>query len=198
VLAESGEDAEVRARFVHNIVDAANRLVDTSRALLVLARAEAGTEPPRPEVLELNRVLSTVFAREHTRECEIDVTCPRDATVLADYDMLVLALGALRDNACRHAAGSPITVGVAEVASGERAEIEIVSDGSRVAAGSGDLSRMAERFVSGEGRDSGGFGIGLSIAERAARLLGGGLSLAADDRHVRARIEIPTAAARAG
>jgi two-component system phosphate regulon sensor histidine kinase PhoR len=195
VLEEGGHDEEVRERFVGNIVEATARLVNTSRALLVLARAEAGVEPPRLELLRLKPLLTSAFAPERMPGCDVTINCPGDAVALADHDLLQLALGALRDNAFAHAGGMPVTVGVAEIEEGASLEIEIRSDGTRLPA-KVDLARVTKRFVSGEGRDSTGFGVGLSIAERSARLVGGGLSLQADGRYLRARVEVP--AGRAG
>lgn len=190
VLREGGQDEEVRRRFVRNIEDATSRLVETSRALLVLARAEAGAEPPRLEMLRVKPLLAAAFAPDRTRDCDVTISCPPDVVALADHDLLGLAVSALRDNACRHAGGMPITVGVAEIEAGAMLQIEVTSDGTRLPAKI-DLERVTQRFVSGEGRDSTGFGVGLSIAERAARLNGGRLTLNADGRHLRARIEVP-------
>ena len=55
------------------------------------------------------------------------------------------------------------------------------------------LERVTERFFSGDGRDSGGYGIGLSIAVRAAEVLGGTLELASDRSGTRARLKLPSA-----
>ena len=56
-----------------------------------------------------------------------------------------------------------------------------------------NLERVTERFFSGAGRDSGGYGIGLSIAVRAAEALGGALELASDRAGTRARLKLPSA-----
>jgi signal transduction histidine kinase len=52
---------------------------------------------------------------------------------------------------------------------------------------------VTDRFFSGKGRDSGGFGIGLSIAERAAHVLGGTLDVRSDRNGTRARLRLPSA-----
>ena len=167
VLSSGGDEPEVRARFVGNIVAAANRLITTSRALLVLARAEAGAEPPRLELLRPEAAARRGVLRRGRwpiSRCGSCARCARSCSPIATCS--ALALGALRDNACRHGGRTPINVEVAELDGGRLLSIEIGSTGG---AGRGDLDldRLTERFVSGEGRDSGGFGIGLSIAERA-------------------------------
>ncbi len=196
VLERGGDEPEVRERFVRNIVEATNRLVATSRALLVLARAEAGVEPPRLEVVRLDPLLRESLETEPPAGCEVTVACQAGLRTLVDPELLVLALAALCDNACRHARGTPVRVEVAELEQGTRLAIEVVSDD--VAARSRDeLDRMAARFVSGEGRDSRGFGIGLSIAERATRLMGGRLVLWSGDGQLRVGLHLAAVAVAA-
>jgi signal transduction histidine kinase len=190
VLGEGADDPAVRAQFVGNIVEASNRLIATSRALLVLARGEAGAEPPRLELVDLKALLDEVFTPDSLAGCELSLTCPNGALVLADRDLLSLALAALRDNACRHGGHAPIHVEVAELDGGAVTSIEIGGTGGAVR-GDIDLARLTERFVSGEGRDSGGFGIGLSIAERATRLVGGRLRFRQAADGLRARLDLP-------
>ena len=174
---------------MRNIVDATNRLVGTSRALLVLARAEAGVEPPRLEVVRLEPLLREALGSSAPAGCEITIACPPSLQTLVDPELLVLALSALCDNACRHSRGTPVRVEVAELEQGTRLAIDVVS--ADVGTRSRDeLDRLAVRFVSGEGRDSGGFGIGLSIAERATRLIGGRLVLWSGDGQLRVGLHL--------
>jgi two-component system, OmpR family, sensor kinase len=55
-----------------------------------------------------------------------------------------------------------------------------------------NLQSVTERFVTGEG-DSVGYGVGLSIAVRAVRVLGGTLELASDRAGTQARLQLPSA-----
>ena len=52
---------------------------------------------------------------------------------------------------------------------------------------------MTERFFSGGGRDSGGYGVGLSIAARVAHVLDGTLDFRSNRLGTRARLELPSA-----
>ena len=107
---------------------------------------------------------------------------------LADPDLLRQAVATLVDNARRHARDG-IAIAVAE-ADGT-VSIDILDTGSGILPE--HLERVTERFYSAAGRDSGGYGIGLSIAARAARVLGGTLDLASSRSGTRARLRLPSA-----
>jgi two-component system phosphate regulon sensor histidine kinase PhoR len=177
---------EVRERFVHHIAEATTRLLGISRALLVLARAEAGVEPPRLEVMALAPLLHEVAA---TSRQAVVVDCADDLAVLADVDLLRQAIVNTVDNATRHSA---VDVEVVARATDRRTvEIDVVDSGTGILPE--HLDRVTSRFFSGAGRDSGGFGIGLSIAARAVEVGGGSFRVDSSRNGTRARITLPTA-----
>jgi two-component system phosphate regulon sensor histidine kinase PhoR len=188
VLQESAKDEPaVRDRFIGHIVDAANRLISIARAVLVLARVEAGVEPPRLELVPLRPLLDEVAA---TAKEGVSVTaCSRTAAVLADRDLLRQAISNLVENAKRHSNE------VIEIVVDERGErmtaIEIIDRGSGILPE--HLERVTRRFFTAGGRDSDGYGIGLSLAARAIDILGGTLALESGREGTRARIEVPSA-----
>jgi signal transduction histidine kinase len=188
VLHDSAKDIpHVRDRFIGHILDGANRLISISRALLVLARAEANIEPPRVAVVPLRPLLQQVVDDAIRSRREVAVECSADAAVLADENLLHQAVANLLQNADRHARDA-IRVAVRDRE--DTFVIEVSDDG--VGMMPEHLERATERFFSGE-RDAGGFGIGLSVARRAIEILGGSLSLVSDDSGTRARIELPRA-----
>jgi signal transduction histidine kinase len=177
---------EVRERFVGHVIEATTRLLGISRALLVLARAEAGVEPPRLEMVRLEPVLDDVAAASRR---PVLVDCPDDLAVLADVDLLRQAIVNAVDNATRH---SPADVEiVAREADRRKVEIEIVDSGTGILPE--HLHRVGSRFFSGAGRDSGGFGIGLAIAARAVEVSGGSFRVDSSRDGTRARITMPAA-----
>lgn len=180
------EVPETRDRFLAHIADAANRLISVSRALLVLARAEAGVEPPRLELVPLLPLLEEVSSAGADGA---SVRCPSDAAVLADVDLLRAVLTNLVENAKRHGRGE-IELLVDHVGS-RTVAIDIVDRGGGILPEY--LELITERFVSAAGRDSGGFGIGLSIAARAADVLGGTLKVDSSAEGTRMRLELPSA-----
>lgn len=180
------QEEEVRERFMGHVVEATDRLIAISRALLVLARAEAGVEPPRLEAVRLKPLLAEVVGRM-SRGVMLD--CPAGTTVLADVDLLRQALVNVVENAVRH---SPRGVDViARNAGSAIVEIDVQDTGTGILPE--HLDRVVSRFFTAGGRDGGGFGIGLSIAARAVEVIGGRLRLQSDHTGTRARIEVPSA-----
>jgi signal transduction histidine kinase len=188
VLREGAKDIpEIRDRFIGHIGDAAARLIRVSRALLTLARAESGVEPPRLELVRLRPVLDQIVL---SGEAEADVHCPDDLAVLAERDLLEQALANLVANAKRHSSGGRIGISVDERPD-RIVGIEIVDTGAGILPE--HLDRVGDRFYSGHGRDATGFGIGLSIAARSLAAFGGRLTLASTPgQGTRARVEVPT------
>jgi signal transduction histidine kinase len=185
VLQESAkDDPQARDRFIAHIVDGSERLVSIATALLVLARAESGDQAPRLELVPVRPLLEDVVGQKG----DITLDCAANAGVLADPDLLRQALGTLLDNARGHAREG-IAVAVDE-ADGT-VSIDILDTGSGILPE--HLERVTERFYSAAGRDSGGYGIGLSIAARAAKVLGGTLDLASSRSGTRARLRLPSA-----
>jgi signal transduction histidine kinase len=102
--------------------------------------------------------------------------------VFADFDLLVQALTNLIANAIRHGSGGDIVVEARRIA-GNVVEVDIVDS---EAAGP-DIGEFRRRFHSAAGRDGGGFGLGLSIAEQSLEVMGGQLLL----NRGAARIRLP-------
>jgi two-component system phosphate regulon sensor histidine kinase PhoR len=178
------DDPQARDRFLTHISQASERLTSVATALLVLARAEAGLGGPRLELVPVRPVLEDVSRGAD----DVTVTCPEKTGVLADADLFRQAVTMLVENARRHS-HEGVGITVSEV--GQMVAVDIVDHGAGILPE--NLERVTERFFSGEGRDSGGYGIGLSIAVRAAEVLGGALELASDRTGTRARLKLPSA-----
>lgn len=170
---------EDRDRFVAHISTECGRLARIARSLLVLARAQSGEEPPRLEILSLGPVLDEVV---QLIEGDVAIRCATDVTVLADVDLLIQALTNLIANARRHGGESEIVVDAWD-AGGGLVEIDVRGGGTQ----SADQTEFRRRFHSGAGRDSGGFGLGLSIAEQSLEVMGAHLLLGGDTVRVRMR-----------
>jgi signal transduction histidine kinase len=168
---------EDRDHFISQIASECNRLARIARSVLVLARAQSGEEPPRLEILELCPVLEEIAA-------EIDATivlrCASDITVVADIDLLTQALTNLVTNAVRHGHGDTVVVEARNV--GKRL-VEVEMRGGEAV--DTELTELRTRFRSTAGRDGGGFGLGLSIAEQSLEAMGGHLLLGGGTVRVR-------------
>jgi signal transduction histidine kinase len=178
------DDPQARDRFIGHIADGTERLISIATALLVLARAESGDQAPRLELVPVRPLLEDVVGQKS----DVALECARTVGVLADRDLLRQALGTLLDNARRHAREG---IAVAVVEADGTVTIDILDTGSGILPE--HLERVTERFYSAAGRDSGGYGIGLSIAARAAKVLGGTLDVASSRSGTRARLRLPSA-----
>lgn len=170
---------EDRDRFIAHIEAECSRLTRVARSLLILARAQSGEEPPRLEIFKLCELLAEVTGHLHA---DITIRCDDGLTVFADADLLVQALSNLIANGVRHGSGGSIVVEVREAGAG-LVEVDIVD----AEAAPSDAGEFRGRFRSAAGRDGGGFGLGLAIAEQSLELIGGRLLLDGDS----VRVQLP-------
>jgi two-component system, OmpR family, sensor kinase len=168
-----------------------DRLCRLAEDLLVLAQADDGWLPIRPEALDIGETARAVAAREGGRPeaagRRITVEVPPGLSVSADRLHLERALGNLVENALRHGAG----------------DIEMVADrsegGVRITVrdhGTGfpeDFRpRAFERFSRADaGRTAGGAGLGLAIVQAVAHSHGGSVDAENADPGARVRITLP-------
>jgi two-component system phosphate regulon sensor histidine kinase PhoR len=167
------DDEEARERFIHHIARESKRLDRLTRALLVLARAQARAERAKLDVVQVAPLLNDIASGLSPVEgVAIDVSCPSDVGVLANRSLLEQALTNLAANAARYT---------------ERGEIALTAqrDGSEVCVVVSDTGpgipadvreRLFERFVRG-GERQGGFGLGLAIARESVETIGGTLEI---------------------
>ncbi len=167
-------------------VDEMTRTVD---ALMAAARHEAGLTHEASDVAEAIR--ATVAATPPRPRVPVRVHVPeRPVRVSADHDLLVRMVQPLVDNACRYGR-SAVDVSVAQV--GSSAEVEVADDGPGVTAD--ERERIFEPGARGSaGRTAdGGAGLGLALARRLARSVGGDITAGADAPGGRFTLRLPLA-----
>jgi signal transduction histidine kinase len=180
---------EERDRFISHIASHADRLTRISRSLLVVARAQSGQEPPRLESVPLKPLLEDVLAATAPdHESDVSLHCAAHLEVFVDRDVAEQAFSNLVTNAARHARGASISVSADEIDTRE-VGVDVVDMGAGIAAEG--LEHVGDRFYTSGGRDSGGFGLGVSIAAQAIEILGGTLTYAsAPGEGTRARVRL--------
>jgi signal transduction histidine kinase len=149
------------------------RLSQLAEDLLLIARADQGQLPMRPEPVEVFELLERVrtrftsYAAERGRPVEVETD--RAARVLADPVRVEQALGNLVSNAFEHGEGAIVLR--SHTVDG-RVELHVTDEGK----GFPDdfVGRAFDRFSRADGaRASGGSGLGLAIVDLIARAHGG-------------------------
>jgi two-component system sensor histidine kinase CpxA len=175
--------AGVAERELDRIERETERLNDLIGRLLSLSRLEAGVDSAATEPVNLVELLQSLTAdasfEAEARGCRVALQAPVAATVTANPLWLHSALENVVRNAIRYtSAGSAVEITVRDDPRRPRGVVVQIRDhGPGVP--EADLARLFEPFVRvGEARDraSGGYGLGLAIAERAVRLFGGEIS----------------------
>jgi signal transduction histidine kinase len=160
---------------IHEQVALLSRLVEDLRTL---AHAEAGQLPLQLESIDLAELVSRQLAAHRLqawqKEVELSCSAPGDLPpLLGDEKRLGQVLGNLLNNALRHTPpGGRITVDLC--AQDGTVEIRVVDSGDGIAAA--DLPHIFDRFYRGDpsrSRQSGGSGLGLSIARQLVEAHGG-------------------------
>jgi len=158
------------------------RLSAINDRMLEMARVERGHIPceplpliPQQAVAEVVRRKST-SAESHGVALEQRSSVTGDRKILADWNLLVIALGHLVENALRYAPDGS-TVALALDATEEGCAIRVVDDGSAVPATELDkILRPFYRVTDAEGYTETA-GLGLTIVDLIARRHGGSLGL---------------------
>jgi signal transduction histidine kinase len=180
VTLSRGHREEDEYREALSIVDGqarrVTRLVDD---MLVLARADAGGYPLRPEHLYLDDLMAdvrrTVALLATERRVGIDVVTPIDVSFDGDEDLLRRMLLNVVQNAVQHTPPEGVvSIGVA--VGGRSVDIQVTNPG--VAIPVAERERIFERFVQLDpARRATGSGLGLPIARWIAEAHGGTLVL---------------------
>ena len=167
------EEPGARDEFLDVIARESARLTRLTRALLVLARADAGDERPRRATIALAPLLDQVAAALPARPgVRVAVDCEPALTTTGDPDLLEQALSSVAANAVQHTAAGSVTLRAR--AENRAVVIEVADTGDGIP--SRERPRVFERFYQAGERD-GGFGLGLSIAREAVGALGGEIEL---------------------
>jgi two-component system sensor histidine kinase QseC len=173
-IALTADDPEIRTGALRQIlisVDRASRLV---RQLLTLTRLESDAEPLSLAKINVGHVVRDVIRRQSVSAGQEVTIAPALDTMLieTERDSLDLIIRNLHENAVEHTdGGSHICWKALEDGRG----LVIEDDGSGIP--ENELSLVTRRFYRGTRKSTNGTGLGLTIAEMAARRLGAELKL---------------------
>lgn len=172
------EDPHQRDRFLAHAERETARLARLSRALLILARAQLGTEPPRTELIPLAPLLHEIACGLHPAAAvALDVDCPPELALVTNRELASQVFVNLGTNAAKHTRRGSILFrarrqGEADVV------VDVIDSGSGV--GEEERPRVFDRFYRANparGASGQGSGLGLAIARAAVEALGGTIDL---------------------
>lgn len=169
----SNADPKIAMDRIQREADRLARLVDE---LLEVTRAEGDPATRKFEEVRLDLFVQELAdecrVEAQARGCELKLDLERVPVLHADRELLRRAVENVLRNGIRHAPdGSAIDVRVASLPGGVKAEATIRDRGPGVpAAMLGEIFRPFVRVGEDRSRDSGGVGLGLSIAQRAVAL----------------------------
>lgn len=180
-------------------IEESDRLIKTFNALLLIARAEAGTPSGAMAKVDLSAVVADVaelygpLAEDEGLELVTEIA--PGLVVDANRELMGQALVNLIENALKYyepveGVAGRISVSIAQA--GERVAVIVADTGKGIAPE--DRKRVTERFVRLEkSRTAPGSGLGLSLVSAVARLHHGEFRIEDNAPGVRAIIELPAA-----
>ena len=181
-LQDGGDIAAAKA--IEEIVMTMRRQVDRELARVRLSRRSVTARADAADVAE--RVVRVSRRVGAFAGIDWEVQIEPGLAVAADPGDLTEALGALAENAGRHASRRVIITGCRD---GSMVVVSVVDDGPGI-----DPDLKHELMTRGERLDGAGTGLGLAIAAEIAEALGGSLDLHSPPRGLEARLTLPSAA----
>jgi signal transduction histidine kinase len=156
------------------LVEDVKRLRDLVEDLMEVSRLDAGTQPVRPERVDLGSLVATALrARGWGDRVALDAD---EVILMTDPRRVERIVANLVGNALEHG-GREVSVRVG--ADGVGAFVEVADRGPGIARE--DLPHLFERFYKADPARTGrGTGLGLAIAHENARLLGGDVEVASE------------------
>ena len=195
-LMQDPEKEEYR-QALEKTISEADQLLNTFNALLMIARAEAGSLRDSMTWMNLNGVVSDVVELYEplAEEQQVRLTFEAEgqARVRGNRELLAQALANLIDNALKH--GRPASAGQGRIDVHLRPErggalLSVGDNGGGIP--EADRARVLGRFVRLEAsRNTPGSGLGLSLAAAVTRLHGGDLSLSDNHPGLLATLRLP-------
>jgi two-component system sensor histidine kinase KdpD len=178
-LREAGPLDSVQQELAETVESEASRLGNLTSRMLRVARLDREEVKPRMEVTDINTLLEQLvdqYSRPPADRQFTILTQDGNFEVLADPELLRLAVSQILDNACKYSpAGSAVEIAV------ERQEdlvaIRVSNNGPSIP--SSEQARIFERFYRGKETRSftSGSGLGLYVARKIALAHGGALDL---------------------
>ncbi|MFZ1426000.1 MAG: hybrid sensor histidine kinase/response regulator [Geminicoccaceae bacterium] len=162
------------ARLIENVELAFESIDRLLSALLDISKLDAGVVTPVMENVPLGPLLRRLvaeFAPLADRKGLALRLVPTDAVVVTDQGMLSRALMKLVSNAIRYTRRGGVLIGVCRHGSGVR--VEVVDTGIGIPRHQqAEIFDEFRRLGADDGQRDRGFGLGLAIVERIARMLG--------------------------
>jgi two-component system sensor histidine kinase KdpD len=188
IMTAAGSLREARSLAPHHremaetVESEAARLGRLTSRLIRTARLEREEVKPWMELIDVSSVIADTvdqYARLSAgRRISVIKAC-ESSEVMADPELLRLAVSQLLDNACKYSTpGSTVTLKISR--EHDQIAIRVLSDGNPIP--SSERNKIFDRFYRGlDGRRVGpGSGLGLFVARKIAVALGGGLDLDSD------------------
>ena len=174
------------------IIKETHSMESTIENLLQMSRLESGRQQPKAESFDLADLLSQIAeeARSLAEDAVVSVHCPAGLVIQSDRELLHQTMTVVTSNSikfCR-ASGKVPALSLEAERAGERLVIRAGDNGPGFSPDV--LPHVFERFYRGDeahNRKGGGSGLGLSIAQVIASVLGG--TIAAGNREEEGRIE---------
>jgi two-component system sensor histidine kinase KdpD len=178
-LREGGGLGAHHLEMAETVESEAARLGRLTSRLIRTARLEREEVKPWIELIDLaSTIADTVnYYKKLSSNRHISIVKECDSTeVLADPELVRLAVSQLLDNACKYSApGCTITLSI--VRQGDHLAVRVMSPGNPIP--SGERSKIFDRYYRGMDarRNVPGSGLGLFVARKIALALGGSLDL---------------------
>lgn len=191
VLESGAKDIpEARDRFLKHIRVHSEQLSRLARSLLVLARLQTGAEKPRLTVVPVRPVLEEVAGGlDPVGGVEVSIRSSAKTAALADAELLYRAIANVAENSAKHTRTGEIVLEARR--NGSRTVIEIRDTGPGM--NDGERARAFQRFYRSS-NGTGGFGLGLAIAQEAVLAIGGTIELESKaGEGTRVRVALPSA-----
>lgn len=181
LLAEgaAGDLSPLQKEIIESQAQDLNRLERLMRELLDITRLEAGSSPPRFEIVPAQELLRSAMVglkpQAENKGVELSVEEPRpDLLVRADRSQIGRVLTNLIANGVRHTPGGG-RVSVRAIAAADAVTFEVEDSGEGIP--KEFLDRIFERFVQVPGATQGGAGLGLPIAQTIVEAHGGKMTV---------------------
>ncbi|MBN9310895.1 HAMP domain-containing sensor histidine kinase, partial [Devosia sp.] len=193
------QDEGARREALETTIEESDKLIKTFNALLMIARAEAGTPSGALTDIDLSAVVGDVaelygpLAEDEGLTLDTDID--EGVRIHGNRELLGQALVNLIENALKYhepVEGKAGLIKVSLKSAGGRVLIRVADNGPGIP--EADRGRVVERFVRLEkSRTEAGSGLGLSLVAAVARLHRGELRLEDNAPGVRAVVDLPAA-----